>query len=158
LVLILVNQIKSKIGSDLQKWNQFCLLRKWDPELGSWFFLGVQLELELKYTSLKGKKKLELLVNQILLINCWFHSELVSMRLECGLIFRIRILLKNQTQNQILDSIYMQNENQDSSNLILKNWNWGFFIKLKNQPTLGQTSNSLNFKLLRIYFILPWGV
>lgn len=151
--------MESKIESDLQKWNRFFLLRKWDPELGSWFFLGVELELKLKYKSLKEReKKLELLVNQMLLINCWFHSKLVSIGLECGLIFRIRILLKNQTQNQILDSIYMQNENQDSSNLFLKNWNWGFFIKLKNQPTLGQTSNSSNFKLLRIYFILPWGV
>jgi len=68
------------------------------------------------------------------------------MRLECGLIFRIRILLKNQTQNQILDSIYMQNENQDSSNLFLKNWNWGFFIKTKTKEPANTGSNFKQFE------------
>jgi len=53
----------------------------------------------------------------------------------------------------------MQNENQDSSNLFLKNWNSGVLHKtkkLKNQTTLGQTSNSSNFKLGKdlFYFAL----
>jgi hypothetical protein len=96
----------------------------------------------------------------MLLINCWFHSELVSIGLECGLIFRIRILLKNQTQNQILDSIYMQNENQDSSNLFFKELELRVLHKIKTKEPANTGSNfkQFEFKLLRIYFMLPWGV